>query len=119
MKKLTLLLLLITYSCGESPKKNKSNKIDNKFEQIRKQMIAEESTRWMNMADPKVSEFQVINDSTFNISSEFKHPFLEKDVKFIYQYYYNTNLDKTIKDAELVKEFTLVEGEYVEFNMFD
>lgn len=30
MKKLTLLLLLITYSCGESPKKNESNNSENK-----------------------------------------------------------------------------------------
>ena len=30
MKKLTLLLLLITYSCGESPKKSESNNSENK-----------------------------------------------------------------------------------------
>jgi len=111
MKKLLYITLsLLLFACSE--------KKDDKFDNVRKQLIANESTRWMGMAEPKVSDFEVVNDSTFNISSEFVHPFLKKDVKFIYQYYYTSTLDTVTKKSELIKQFTKVEGDYVEFDMF-
>ena len=116
MKKLLYITLsILIFACSGNNSQEKKN---NKFDKVRKELIANESTRWMGMAEPKVSDFEIVNDSTFNISSEFKHPFLEKDVIFIYQYYYNSNLDSIIKDDELIKTLTLVEGDYVEFDMF-
>lgn len=115
MRYLAICLGLIFFSCSDSPSKNSSSK--PKYDSQRKQMIAQESTRWMGMATPKNFDFNVVNDSTFTISSEFKHPFLEKEVRFTYTYEYTSSLD-SIKASELSKSEVLVEGEYIESKLF-
>lgn len=125
MRYLAICLGLFFFSCGDSPSKKSSPNTETqveskpKYDLQRKQMIANESTRWGGMATPKNFDFNVVNDSTFTISSEFEHPFLEKEVRFTYTYEYTSSLDSIKnKGNDLTKKEILVEGEYIESKLF-
>jgi len=100
MKHLLLFFGLILFSCGDST---------SKFDLQKKEMIANESARWFTMAEPKDFVFNLVNDSTFTMSSKFVHPILAKEVRFTYTYSYTSSLD-SLKKNELSKQEQLVEG---------
>ena len=81
----------------------------SKFDLQKKELIENESARWFTMAEPKDFVFNVVNDSTFTMSSKFVHPILAKQVRFTYTYSYTSSLD-SLKKNELSKQETLVEG---------